>query len=145
MPKVLKLVAVLMGGIKMEEFIILIIQGFFEIFLQIFISHPFDLPSKKKSAPETIWPFSILWFIGGCLLAWLSLFLFKHTFIPISGLRIANLILSPVVAAYISGAIARRRAKTNDFVVPRDHFGLAFWFTLGFAAIRFAYATHMPG
>lgn len=128
----------------MEELIILIIQAFFEIFLQIFISHPFDLHSKKKPDPESIWPYSILWFFGGCFLAWLSLFLFKHTFIPMPGLRIANLILSPVVAAYISGAIARRRAKTNDFVVPRDHFWLAFWFTLGFAVIRFAYATHMP-
>lgn len=127
----------------MEEIIILIIQVFFEIFLQIFSYLPFDLSSKKKPDPQSIWPFSILWFFGGCFLGWLSLFLFEHTFIPTFGLRITNLVLSPIVAAFLSETIATRRAKENDFVVPRDHFWLAFWFTLGFTVVRFAYATHL--
>ena len=127
----------------MEEIIILIIQVFFEFLLQILINLPFDSLPKKKPDPVSIWPHSILWFFGACFLSWLSLFIFKHTFIPSPSLRIANLILSPIVAAFVSEALAKRRSIVNDFIVPRNHFWLAFWFTLGFTVVRFAYAIHL--
>ena len=57
-------------------------------------------------------------------------------------LRIPNLALAPFVAGLITRQIAVVRAKENLFVEPRVHFWRAFWFTLAFAIIRFAYASH---
>ena len=56
-----------------------------------------------------------------------------------SALRIANLVLAPVASAFISQAIARRRSRHNKFIIPRNHFWQAFWFTLGIVTVRFAY------
>jgi hypothetical protein len=117
--------------------------SFFEFLFEILINIPFDFLPKNKSAPESIWPYSVISFFGACFLNWLSLFIFKHTFIPTPSLRIANLILSPIVAAFVSEALAKRRSIVNDFIVPRNHFWLAFWFTLGFTVVRFAYAIHL--
>lgn len=65
----------------------------------------------------------------------------KHTIIAISILRMVNLVLAPIASAYLSKRIANRRSKDNPFIVPRNHFWQAFWFTLGLTLIKFAYAT----
>lgn len=127
----------------MEELLIVVIQFLFEFVLNVLGNLPFDLPSKNRTTPE---PESIalpcfLWFCGGCALAGISLLVFKHTFITVAPLRLVNLALAPLVSAYISQAIAARRATANPFIIPRNHFWQALWFTLGLVLIRFAYAT----
>lgn len=106
---------------------------------------PFDWPSKSRTTPESedFGYTCLLWFIGGCLLAGLSLLIFKHSLIESSGLRITNLALAPLTSAFISEAIAKRRSKMNPFIIPRNHFWQAFWFTLGLVVIRFAYTARI--
>jgi ABC-type Fe3+ transport system permease subunit len=65
----------------------------------------------------------------------------KHTVVSVSALRIANLVLAPVASAFLSEAIANHRAKENPFIIPRNHFWQALFFTLGLVLVRFAYAS----
>ena len=126
----------------MEDLIIAILQALFEFALEIFSYTPFDWPFSSRSQPEsdTIVGRCFSWFVGGCLLSWLMMFIFKRTFISHPALRIANLVLAPITSAFISQAIARHRSKRNSYIIPCNHFWQAFWFTLGIVAIRFAYA-----
>lgn len=129
----------------MEEILVIIIQFLFEVVLNSILNIPFDWPSKNRLTPEPdyIWIACVLWFLCASLLGWVSLIFFKHTLIAIAGLRIANLILAPLLSAFISKVIATKRAENNHFIVPNNHYWQAFWFTLGFTMVRFAYATHI--
>jgi len=82
----------------------------------------------------------LTWFIVGCGLASASMLVLKHTWISHPALRIANLIVAPVTSAFISQAIARRRARNHPFIIPRNHFWQSFWFTLGIVTVRFTCA-----
>jgi hypothetical protein len=126
----------------MEDLIITIFQALFEFLLEVFFYIPFDWPSTSRSQPEseTIIGSCFGWFIGGCILSWLLMLVLNHTFITHPAFRIVNLVLAPITSAFVSQAIARHRSKRNHFIIPRNHFWQAFWFTLGIVAVRFAYA-----
>src|SRR5450756_593984 len=126
----------------MEDLIIAILQGLFEFLLEIFSSIPFDLPSIRRNSqePETVASKCCLWFLIGAGLASLSILFLKYTWISHPALRIANLIIAPLASAFISEAIARHRRRRNHFIIPRNHFWQAFWFTLGIVFVRLAFA-----
>lgn len=128
----------------MEEILIIIVQFLFEVIIESIINIPFDLPSKNRLTPEpeSVWLTCTLWFLGASFLGWVSLFFINHTLISLPILRIANIVVAPFLSATISQAIANRRAENNHFISPRNHYWKAYWFTLGFTLIRFAYATH---
>jgi hypothetical protein len=127
----------------MEELLIIVIQFLFEFILNVLGNIPFDWPSRTRTTPEPDNNFShsLLWFCGGCILAGVSLLIFKQSIITVSALRMANLLLAPIVSAFISEAIANHRARSNMYIIPRNHFWQAFWFTLGLTLIRFAYTS----
>jgi hypothetical protein len=123
----------------MEDLIIAILQGCFEFIIEILGFWPFDWIGP------TGWPRSLAgkcfaWFSIGCGLAGLSMLFLNRTWITHPAMRMANLALAPLTSAFLSQAIARRRARHDESIVPRNHFWQAFWFTLGVVAIRFAYA-----
>jgi len=126
----------------MEDLIITILQFLFEFILEIFSYAPFDWPSSWRTRPESesLWEKCLTWFIIGCGLAAITMLFLKRTWISHPALRIANLVLAPIVSAFISQAIARRRSKRNPNIIPRNQFWQAFWFTLGVVTVRFAYA-----
>lgn len=127
----------------MEELIVVILQGFFEFILNVLGNIPADWPSKNRNTPEreSVVANCFLWFLGGCVLAGISLIFFKHTLIPTLELRIANLVLAPIASAFLSEHIAKRRAEKNPLIIPRNHFWQAFWYTVGLVVIRFTYAS----
>ena len=129
----------------MEEFLVIVLQFLFELVLNIFANVPFDWPSKKRRTPEpeTITLRCFLWSIGGCLLGWVSVLLFKHTLISIGALRILNVVLAPLASAQLSQAIARRRSQFNSNIFARNHYWQSFWFTLALVLVRFTYATRV--
>lgn len=128
----------------MEEILIIIIQLLFEVIIESIVNIPFDWPSKNRVTPEpeSVWLTNFLWFLGADFLGWISLLCLKHTLISLPSLRIANLVIAPFLSATISQSIANRRAKENNFIVPKNHYWKAYWFTLGFTMVRFAFATH---
>jgi hypothetical protein len=128
----------------MEEFLVAALQFLLEFVLNVLGSVPFDWPSRYRRAPESGGSFAryFAWFAGGCVVAGVSLLVFKHSVITGEGLRIANLVLAPIASAFLSQYVALRRAQTNPNIDPRNHFWQAFWFTVGLVIIRFTYAAH---
>ena len=128
----------------MEDILIVIFQFLFEFAIDALANLPFDWPSRHRKTPEREEVFfpRFLWFCAGCALAGLSLLVIKHTLISISAFRVVNLVVAPITSAFIALVLARRRSLHNPFIVPRNHFWQAFFFTLGLVFIRFAYASH---
>lgn len=126
----------------MEDLIIAILQFLFEFIIEVSTYTPIDWPftSRSQAETESLAGKCLLWFIIGCGLACISIFFLKRTWISMPALRIANLVLAPIISAFISQAVARRRSRSNHFIIPRNHFWQSFWFTLGIVAVRFAYA-----
>lgn len=129
----------------MEELLIAILQFLFEFILNILSNTTLDWPLKHRTTqePEKIAGRCFLWLFGGFLFAFISLLVVPYTVISLPALRIANLVLAPICSAYLSKAIATYRAEKNSFIVPRNHFWQAFWFTVGLVIIRFMYASRV--
>lgn len=127
----------------MEELLVIAFQFLIELILEIVVNLPFDWPNRnpREREPERIGGSCVVWCIGGALLGWLSVALFKHTLISVGGLRVLNLVIAPIASAYVSQGLALRRAQTNSNIIGRNHFWKAFWFTLGLVVVRFAYTT----
>jgi hypothetical protein len=123
----------------MEELLIAILQGLFEFIVEVLSYSTLDWPFDRKWPESSVGKYC-LWFIIGCGLACISMLFLKHTWITHPALRLANLVFAPLISAFISLAIARRRSRRNPSIVPRNHFWQAFWFTLGVVTVRFAYA-----
>lgn len=133
----------------MEEILIIIIQFFFEFLADVLLGlgSPSwsDLArSRYEPKPKSRWemPVVLVWFFVAAGLGWLSLFIFPNTLISIPALRVINLILAPLASASLAQYIAKKRAEENPYIVPRERFWQAFWFTLGFTAVRLAYADY---
>ena len=126
----------------MEEILIIVVQFLVEFLFSAVASIPFDGPSFTRKTPESenrlIVNFS--WLILGCIVAGISLLFFQQTLISVSIIRLINIILAPIAAAYLSEAIAEKCVKVNSYLKPRNHFWQAFWFTLGLTLTRFAFA-----
>ena len=128
----------------MDEVLVVIIQFVVEFILNVGIDIPFEWPSRHRSTPEpeSVAGVCVFWLILGGALAGISLLIFPRTIVSLHVLRIANLLLAPVASGLLSFKIAQRRARANPNIRPRNHFWQAFWFTIGWVAIRFAYAGH---
>ena len=124
----------------MEEFLILLIQFLIEVVGQALVSIPFDCACRIRDKPEHhAFGVAALFLVVGGMVGWIS-FGFVPGLVHVPALRIATLFVSPVLAGTFAYQIARWQARTrNPFLVPRYHFWYAFSFTLGLAAVRFAY------
>jgi len=132
----------------MEELLIVLFQFFFELAINgnVFSLLPFDLLSKKRTTPErdSVWkfvlPLCLVWSFLGTVVGSLSLIVFTYTFLQNSGLRIVNLLVSPLLSGVLAQILARHRAKLNPLLIPRNHFWYGFSFSLGITSVRFVYA-----
>lgn len=127
----------------MEELLTVILQFVLELLLEALANLPFDWPSRKRSEPESDPPLRrcLLWCGGGALLGGVSLLLLPHSLIQLPALRIANLLLAPLLSGAVSWRLTQRRSRRNGNLLPHNHFWQAFGFTLGLVAVRFAYAS----
>ena len=119
----------------MEEILILIIQFLVEGVGQALLELPFDFATSKSEAKFTSGFLAII--VGG-VIGGLTLLIFPHSLVKHAWLRCLNLIASPL----LSYAISKRLAMNRLDVSPVAHARLAFLFTFGLAAIRFAYASY---
>ena len=127
----------------MEEILMLIIQFLLEVGLELLLNGVADLwPSSRESSSNStsVMGYCAILFFVGLVLSGLSLLVVDHTFIAYSGLRVANLLLTPPLAGFISASRAKARAKANSNITPDGYFWIGFWFTLGLTLVRFAFA-----
>jgi hypothetical protein len=129
-----------------EELVALVIQLVLEVGLQLFGSIGFDFATESRRGrreAESQQPDGCAWlFIFGVLggvCGGLSLIFAPKVLLPTVGLRIANLIVSPLIAGFLSYLVARHvwAARGQS---PQHHFWRGFWFALAFGLVRFAYA-----
>lgn len=85
----------------MEELLVVILQFLFEFTLNVLGNWPFDWVTRNRSTPEPelTSKSGILWFIGGCVLAAVTLPLWSHALIKLPYLRMLNVVLAPVASA----------------------------------------------
>lgn len=77
--------------------------------------------------------------IIGAAAGGLSLWLFPDLFIKEQWLRIANLVLTPLAAGLVMGAIGSWRERKEKEVLRLESFGYGFCFAFAMSVIRYAF------
>lgn len=130
----------------MEEIVALIIQLVLEVGLQLFGSIGFDVATESRrtrgdgGAQETDgcgW--LALFAVFGAICGGVSLIFKPNLILPTLGLRVANLVVSPLLAGALSYLFAAYVWAARG-ASPRHHFWRGFCFALLFGLVRFAYA-----
>ena len=122
----------------MEELLILIIQLILEVLLNVFTVLPLEAFSYiGETEDSNTVPKCILLLFFGTILGLLSVFIFPKPMIQLSYLRVTNLLFSPLLAGFLSKAIAEFIHNRKDNVWPKRHFWYSFWLCLGYVAMRF--------
>jgi len=130
------------GEAAVEEVLGLLIQFVIEVLLQALVYLPFDVPfaRKEKTGERTGCGWYLLYLVLGGVFGGLSLLVFPKHLIPLSWMRVLNLLAAPAAAGGAGYAVSAwrrsRRAKTH----PWGHFWAGVCFTLAFGAVRLAYA-----
>ena len=131
----------------MEEIVALLIQLVLEVGLQIFGSIGFDFAteSRRKHGKDGETQdhdgcgWLVVFAVFGAICGGISLIFAPNLLLPNLGLRVANLVVAPILAGGVSYLVAA-------FVwAPRGqsaahHGWRGFWFALAFGLVRFAYA-----
>ena len=132
----------------MEEIVALIIQLVLEIGLQLLGAIGVDwvasTTTRKTKDGEVReeddgcgW--LVIFAFLGAVCGGISLLIRPELILPNLGLRIANLILAPLIAGGLSYLVSAYVWTTRG-QNPGHHFWRGFWFALLFGVIRFAYA-----
>ncbi|HQR05757.1 MAG TPA: hypothetical protein PLN21_02990 [Gemmatales bacterium] len=129
----------------MEEVVVLILQVYFEIFFNAIISLPFDWvfsslhsEQEQENIKGCIYP--ILFVIVGAGCGWVSLLILPKLLIAIPALRLVNLIFAPLMSGGMAVYLASWRQKEGKLNYSLLHFFNAFFFTLAFVGVRWAYS-----
>ncbi len=113
-----------------------------EILIDVSCSLPVDLFvwGYEEDKPETKRRGGL--FVAGCLLGGFSAAWLPQSFLHHGWSRMINIIASPLLAGWVAVLIARWMQRRDKEVSPKFQFWRAFWFTLGFTLVRFAYRQH---
>jgi hypothetical protein len=130
----------------MEEILALVIQLLLEVGLQLFGSLGFDLATESRrgrraqgDADGDGCGWLIAFGVFGGICGALSLIFAPKLILPNLGLRLANLLLSPLIAGGLSYLVARYVWSARG-ASPQHHFWRGVCFAFLFGLIRFAYA-----
>lgn len=123
----------------MEESLIIVFQLLIEGVLEVFTYYPFDFPTASSGRKDDMFAWFIVLFIflGGLLGFLFTLIIAPNVMLPYAWMRIANLIVGPVLSGYISYQFADKRWRKDKRIVPVRHAIYAFMFTLTFIVVRF--------
>jgi hypothetical protein len=126
----------------MEEALILVIQGIFELFLQMLAYSGLEWSVWGRDRDDDlgcsyVFVFLILGMLFGGLMNWIH----PRLITPWPAVRVAGIIVWPIVFGAMSWLIADYRRKRGTNIHPKTHFITAFCFVLGFDLIRFVFGT----
>jgi hypothetical protein len=128
-----------------EELVAVIIQVVVEVVLQLFGAVSIDWATgasgRKDDREEAGCAWLFIFALAGGACGGLSLLLVPKLILPTLGLRIANLVVAPLAAGWLSYLVARHVWAAGQWS-PRHHFWRGFAFALAFGIIRFAYIHH---
>lgn len=121
----------------------ILIQGGAELIAEVVTHKTRKRRRARGIEPKPMKPVvtGLLWLAGGALMGAGSLLFFPHSFIHSESLRIANLIVTPLVLGALMALLGRKRLANGEEIVPIDKFSNAALFALGMAAVRFFFAS----
>ena len=124
----------------MEELLIALVQGFFQLMGEFFSDTSFNYWDASSVTEEdaSFW-IGFLVFLAGAGVGVLSLHCWHDVVLRRSAVRILALIFSPIV----SGWVSRQIGKVLSSAQTSSYFWLALLFNLGICLIRFGYC-HRP-
>jgi hypothetical protein len=114
-----------------EFFFELVVQLLFEFGARVLLA-PFRSVAVSLRAPWLA--------IAGAIAGALSLALAPHALFERPWLRVANLLVTPLLAGVAVAALGAFRARRGLVVLPFDRFRGGFAFALAFAGVRFVFA-----
>ncbi len=125
----------------MEELLILLLQVFGEVLFQILGSGLLDLLTwawdAEDSPPSRGCTLVLIMLVLGGLLGWLTVWLVQHTLLPWGWLRMMNLVVGPLLSAWVSWRIARWRQNQGHDTDPKLHALMAGVACAGIVLVRF--------
>ncbi|WP_343526390.1 hypothetical protein [Sphingomonas sp.] len=128
----------------MEFLFEIMLQFVGEILLQVLFEFVVKLGLQGLGAPFSS-PKSTLfktfgYILWGAAAGGISLLIIPSPIIENNGLRIANLIITPIAAGSIMWLLARKKVRKGAPLVALDRFGYAFYFALAMSSVRFIWA-----
>jgi hypothetical protein len=125
----------------------IVIEILGELLLQVVVEtllqagmHSLAAPFHRDSSP---WLAAVGYAFFGAVFGGISLLVFPDYLMANKGLRIANAALSPIVAGLSMAALGAWHARRGQAVLRIDKFSYGYLFALGFALVRFWFAS--PG
>lgn len=99
--------------------------------------HAVAEPFRKPPRP---WIAAIGYFLFGAVVGGLSLLWLSSHMVGDKGLRVANLVLTPIAAGLCMCALGAWRARRGQALLRMDRFAYGYLFALAFALVRFLFA-----
>lgn len=114
----------------------LALQALFELLAELGLRSLADTLGRPRNA----WLSSIGFLLWGILAGGISLLIFSRSAIHNPQLRLANLVVTPVLVGTGMMLLGRLRERKGQELVRLDRFGYAFLFALSMAAVRYIWA-----
>jgi hypothetical protein len=122
----------------MLEFLVQLLGEFLiQVIGQVLVELGMHAMIEPFLKPPKPWVASVGYAIFGLILGLLSLFAFPEYLVHSGGLRIANLILTPMVVGACMAALGAWRVKRGDNALRIDKFAYGYLFALSIAIVRF--------
>src|SRR5262245_12005425 len=113
----------------MEEILVIILQVFFEFFLEFLIYAGLDLAAFGwKQGKDVGGGWIAAFCVAGAVIGGLTNLVHPRAFLPSQELRFINLVVGPFAAGAIAWAWTEWRRERGKPLEPRNHFHFAFWF-----------------
>ena len=120
----------------------LILEVVGELFLQVAVELLADCGIhvfKRKPLRNPV-AAAVGYLLFGAVAGGLSLLVFEDSFITHPALRVANLVLAPVLAGYAMALIGKARNKRGKEPLRLERFAYGFLFAFGISLVRFLWA-----
>jgi hypothetical protein len=127
-----------------EEILVVFVQFLAEGLLNTLVYLPFELPMSRneKTGERTGCGWHVVYLVLGGVVGAISVLVVPHLLLRSPSMRIANLLIAPLLGGGFSWSLTTIRRSWGSAVSPLTHFWTAFWFVLALNAVRLAYAEH---
>ncbi len=127
------------------EILFELLLGLLEVLAELLLQLLFELGARSLAVPlqrKTPWhpAWAALGYIGaGAAAGGLSLWLFPALWVTTPGLRLANLVVTPILSGAVMAGLGALRARRNAPTVTLDRFAYGYLFALAMAGVRYAF------
>jgi hypothetical protein len=131
----------------MEEILVIVLQVTLELAVELlayggadfFAALSFGRAERKESSGCGV---VLLFGFLGAGMGGIANLIWPRQLLPEAWMRIANMIVGPLIAGAASYVVADLRQRHGATIRPGLHFTMAFLFVISFDVVRFIYAHH---